>query len=204
MSAQWIPLTPKINYLKFTVSPLSAEVALIEGQEHLWLFDVGASAEVLECLQALPKQPNVVISHFHPDHIGNLDKLTFNELYLGGFTFQKAGAGTVVKEPFFLDDGIKLKLFPLPSSHARGSLGLEVNETYAFLGDAVYSTMKQGRPAYNATLLKDEIDTLKALKAPYFLLSHAEPFLQKKEDVLTMLEGIYAQRDPNCPDIFPR
>lgn len=204
MSANWIPLTPEIHYRKFTVSPLSAEIVLIQGREHLWLFDVGASPAALESLLALPQKPNVVISHFHPDHMANLDKLAVDALYVGSYTYEKTGFGTLVREPILIDDGLKLNIFPLPSSHARGSLGLEINETYVLLGDAVYSTMKQGRPAYNATLLKDEIDTLKSLKAPYFLLSHAEPFVQKKEDVLTMLENIYAQRDPNSPDIFPR
>lgn len=204
MSTQWIPLTPEIRYLPFTASPLSAQVVLVEGREHLWLFDVGASSDALEALQALPKKPRVILSHFHPDHMANLDKLDVEALYVGSYTYEKTGFGTVVREPIVVEDGFKLRIFPLPSSHAKGSLAVEVNGTHAFLGDAVYSTMRQGRVAYNATLLKDEIAALRALKAPYFLLSHADPFLQKKEDVLTMLEGIYAQRDPNCPDIFPK
>lgn len=204
MSAQWIALTREIKYLPFTMSPLSAEVVLIEGREHLWLFDVGASVDVLESLLSLPKKPRVILSHFHPDHRANLDKLEVDALYVGTYTYEKVEMGTVVRTPTLIDDGVKLRIFPLPCSHARGSLALEVNDAYAFLGDAAYSTAKQGRIAYNATLLKDEIDTLKALNASWFLLSHADPFLQKKEDVLAMLEGIYAQRNPNSPDIFPR
>ena len=202
--SDWLSLDSGIRYLKSTADPLSADIGLIRGKDHLWLFDVGAGAQALERLQALPQKPCVVLSHFHPDHMGNLDKLDWEALYLGHYTFLKTGFGTVVRKPLTISDGIQLTIFPIPSSHAKGSLGLEVNEAYAFLGDAVYSSAKQGRTVYNATLLKDTIASLRTLRAPYFLLSHAEPFVQKKEEVLAMLEGIYAQRKPACPDIFPR
>lgn len=202
--SDWLSLDSGIRYLKSTADPLSADIGLIRGKDHLWLFDVGAGAQALERLQALPQKPCVVLSHFHPDHMGNLDKLDWEALYLGRYTFQKTGFGTVVRKPLTISDGIQLTIFPIPSSHAKGSLGLEVNETYAFLGDAVYSSEKQERTVYNATLLKDTIASLRTLRAPYFLLSHAEPFVQKKEEVLAMLEDIYAQRKPACPDIFPK
>ena len=202
--SDWLSLDSGIRYLKSTADPLSADIGLIRGKDHLWLFDVGAGAQALERLQALPQKPCVVLSHFHPDHMGNLDKLDWEALYLGRYTFQKPGFGTVVRKPMTISDGIQLTIFPIPSSHAKGSLGLEVNEAYAFLGDVVYSSEKQGRTVYNATLLKDTIASLRTLRAPYFLLSHAEPFVQKKEEVLAMLEDIYAQRKPSCPDIFPK
>ena len=204
MSATWIDITSCIRYQRFTVSPLSAEVVLLEGREHLWLFDVGSSPDVLRQLQALPKRPRIILSHFHPDHMANWSKLDWDELYVGNYTYVKTGCGTIVNKPIFIDDGLKMRIFPFPSSHAKGSLALEVDETYVFLGDGIYSKAKQGRPAYNVTLLKDGIDLLKRLKAQWLLLSHADPFLQRKEDVLEMLEGIYAQRKQGCPDIFPK
>ena len=202
MSLQWLEITPGISWLKATASPLSADILLIQGQKNLWLFDVGASPEALTMLQSLPQKPNVILSHFHPDHISNLDKLDHHELFLGGYTFEKIGTGYVIREPFLIDDGVKLRLFPIPSSHAKGCIGLEVNETYALLGDAAYCSAKNGSAVYNSTLLKDEIATLKALSAPYFLLSHGDPLFQQKKDVLDMLESIYAQRDPKCPVIY--
>ena len=123
---------------------------------------------------------------------------------MGNYTFEKTGCGTIVNKPIYIDDGLQLQIFPFPSSHAKGSLALEVDETYILLADGIYSTAKQGRPAYNVTLLKEGIDLLKRSKAPWLLLSHADPFMQRKEDVLEMLEGIYAQRKQGCPDIFPK
>jgi len=204
VSSEWIELAPSIKYLSASAYPLSADVVLIEGREHIWLFDVGSSDDVLQALQTLSKKPRIILSHFHPDHTANLDKLSFEALYVGSYTHQKIKLGTIVKSPIELDDGIHLRVFPLPSSHAKGSLALEVNETYAFLGDGAYSAVKQGRAVYNATLLKDELDVLRSIKAPWFLLSHANPFLQKKDDVITLLEAVYNQRCANSPDIYPK
>ena len=98
---------------------------------------------------------------------------------------------------------MSLHLFELPCSHAKGSIGLEVNEKYAFLGDAAYCMTKDGRPAYNANLLAEEIKVLKGLTAEYFLLSHDKKFVRRKEVVLSWLEGIYGKRDAKNPYIFP-
>ena len=89
---------------------------------------------------------------------------------------------------------MRLHLFPIPSSHAKGSLALEVDETWCFLGDAAYATQKNGQTIYNAERLLAEIRVLKNVRAPYFLLSHSEPFQQNKEDVLEWMEAIYEKR----------
>ncbi|MBQ5357539.1 MAG: hypothetical protein IIU57_04860, partial [Oscillospiraceae bacterium] len=85
--------------------------------------------------------------------------------------------------------------FPLPSSHAKGSLGMEIGD-YAFLGDATYSTMKQGKVCYNASVLKEEIAVLENLSAKFFLISHDEKFIRPKEKIIEELEEIYKKRDP--------
>ncbi len=201
---QWNMLADGISYLPFSTTPLSADVFRIQGKTATWLFDVGADPEALAKLCAIQGNATIVLSHFHPDHTSNLSKLQYDSLYLGGYTGEKFGSGTVVRQPIDIEDGRRFRLFPIPSSHAKGCIGLEVDETYAFLGDAVYSSAKNGLIFYNATLLQVTIQCLKSLKAPFFVLSHAEPVIQRREDVLTMLENIYRQRDPASPDIFPR
>ena len=197
-----ISITDKISYLPASENPLSADVGIIEGQKALWLFDLGNSAEAAEALNALKKPKNAVISHFHSDHLGNLERVVLSELYLGANTFNYAGRGKIVREDTYIDDGVKLRIFPLPSSHAKGSLGLEVSGEYAFLGDGVYPGTKNGKACYNASVLKEEIAVLKNLEAKYFLLSHDENFVRKKEDVLKELGDIYSQRNPRESYIF--
>ena len=67
---------------------------------------------------------------------------------------------------------------------------------YAFLGDGIYSTMKQGKVCYNASVLKEEIEVLKNLSAKFFLISHDERFIYQKEEIIAELEEIYSRRDP--------
>ena len=49
---------------------------------------------------------------------------------------------------------------------------------------------------YNASVLKEEIAVLKKLSAKYFLISHDEKYVQKKEKIIAELEEIYSKRDP--------
>ncbi|MBR2639251.1 MAG: hypothetical protein IKL18_02255 [Oscillospiraceae bacterium] len=193
--AEIIKITDRISYIEATEKPLSADVGIVEGDEFIWLFDIGADESVPISLNKIQKPKNAVISHFYPDHMGNLEHVNLNEIYLGANTFKYANRGTIVAEDIFFDDGVKIHVFPLPSSHAKGSVGMEIGD-YAFLGDATYATMKQGRVCYNASVLKEEIAVLKKLSAKFFLISHDEKFIRPKEEILAELEVIYKKRNP--------
>ena len=196
-----IKINDRISYIKATEKPLSADVGIVCGDEFVWIFDVGADELVPMELKSIEKLKNAVISHFHPDHMTNLDKMEFSEIFLGANTFKYAKKGKTVEKDIFIDDGIKIHIFLLPSSHAKGSIGLEAGE-YAFLGDAAYATMKRGKVCYNASVLKEEITVLKSLSAKYFLLSHDEKFIYPKDEVIKNLEEIYSKRDPKESYIF--
>ncbi len=126
--AEIIKITDRISYIKTTEKPLSADVGIIEGDEFIWLFDVGADESVPISLNKIQKPKKTVISHFHSDHMGNLEHVNLNEIYLGANTFRYAKRGTVVGEDIFFDDGVKIHVFPLPSSHAKGSVGMEIGD----------------------------------------------------------------------------
>lgn len=199
-------LCDQITYLTPTEIPLSANVAIIEGSRSLWVYDVGSHPAIHEILQQKAaqsgKEIRVILSHFHPDHIANLPQIPCAEIYQGKNTFRYTKKGTIVEKSLCIQDGsIHLNLFPVPSSHAKGSLALEVNHTWCFLGDAVYTTQKGGQCVYNAERLLAEIRCLKNVKAPWFLPSHAEPFQQKKEDIIGQLEKVYSRRIQGEPYI---
>ena len=193
--AEIIKINDRISYIKATGKPLSTDVGIVEGDEFIWIFDVGADESVPISLNKIQKPKNAVISHFHPDHMKNLEHVDLNEVYLGANTFKYAKRGNVVDEDVFINDGAEIHLFPLPSSHAKGSVGMETGD-YAFLGDAIYSTMKQGKVCYNASVLKEEIAVLKNLSAKFFLISHDERFVRPKEEIISELSEIYSKRDP--------
>ena len=190
-----IKITDRISYIKATEKPLSADVGIIEGDEFCWIFDVGADESVPISLNKIQKPKNAVISHFHPDHMSNLEHVDLNEVFLGANTFKYAKMGKIIDKDVFIDDGITIHIFPIPSSHAKGSLGMEIGD-YAFLGDAACSTTKQGKTCYNASVLKEEIAVLEKLSAKFFLISHDEKFLRPKEEIISELLEIYSKRDP--------
>lgn len=202
MTAGRIRIDDRISYWKSTKDPLSADIGVVEGDAFTWIFDVGSSDEAAWSVQSIPMQKNIVLSHFHKDHIGNLGRIDCQKIYQGTHTFRYTHKGEVVRGNQCIRDGVILHLFECPSSHAKGTIGLEIDGKYAFLGDALYCTMKEGKSAYNANLLAEEIRVLRDLHAEYFLISHDENFVQRKEEVLARLESIYKQRNTKSAYIF--
>ncbi|MDE7260743.1 MAG: MBL fold metallo-hydrolase [Oscillospiraceae bacterium] len=202
MLSKRISIDERLSYWKASQEPLSADIGVLEGDKYTWIFDVGNSLEAADCIRSIPGPKRVVLSHFHQDHIGNWREVEFETLYQGAYTFRHTGVGEIIRGSLTLEDGASIRLFEIPSSHAKGCIGMEVDEKYVFLGDATYCARTQGRPAYNANLLADELRVLRALKAQYFLLSHNDVFIRRKEEVLAELEEIYACRDSQSTYIF--
>lgn len=186
-----ITINEKISYIPASDNPLSADIGIIRVGGKTWLFDVGNDERSIEGLDGTY---NVVLSHFHADHVGNLEKISCKELFISKETYDHVLRGTVVRDSIAAGN---LRVFPIPSSHTKGCLGLEVDGTYAFVGDALYSKVKDGCYVYNAQLLKDEIAVLKGLQASFLLVSHFDGLIRRKEEVLAELEEIYEMRTKN-------
>lgn len=191
-----------IEYIEAVENPLSADIGIIRGDKFTWLFDVGFGEAPLAALQEEKGRVNAVISHFHPDHTGNLASLSLSGLYVGANTFKYTRTGTVVDKDIFMEDGPDFHIFPLPSSHAKGSLGMEVNGEFVFVGDALCSTIKSGKEVYNAGILKELIGVLERIRAKYVLISHNMDAMEEKISVIERLKKIYLQREKNNPYIF--
>ena len=201
---EWKKIEKNISYISSTTNPLSANVTVIEGQEHILIYDVGSHENIpkmlLELSNETGKDIRIVLSHFHPDHIANLNLAEWSVLYQGKNTYKYTQMGEVVENEIYLNDGdVNLCIFQIPSSHAKGSLALNINEKYCLLGDALYPAHKRDKTVYNAGILKQQIEILKKISTSYFLISHKEPFLQKKQGVILWLEKIYAMREKNEP-----
>ena len=190
-----VTINDRISYLPGRENPLSSEVVIIKGDTYTWIFDVGAGEEALSFLESIEGEKNVVLSHFHNDHTENLSAITYHELYQGGNTKKYTKDGETVECELTIEDGVKLTLFPIPCSHAKGCLGLVVDDTYAFLGDAVYPADKKGELLYNVSLLAQEIALLKEIKAEYICVSHKPGFIYKKKAIIAFLESVYRRRE---------
>ena len=195
-----INLTPEISYLPSVESPISSDVVFIkpQGSDTTWVFDTGTCSEAAEFINAVEGKKNIVISHFHPDHILNLLKVKYDKLYVTKYTKKYTRAGEIVDGELLFPDGIKIS--QIPSSHSKGALILEYKD-YAFLGDATYCHFRLTAREYNVQLLDQMIQKMEEITAPNFCLSHDKGFVQPKESVLRIYRKILARRKNGSPTI---
>ena len=175
------------------------------------------------------KKKIAVISHFHTDHTANLTRTRFDKIYLGKLTmkyfsimrdsqnlhevsnFEAPKISTenatpfeeiceIVSSPIEIDDGIKITIAEIPSSHSKSSVYMQVGD-YVFLGDATFYGYKREKKFYNAQVLQAEIKVLKEIKAEHFMLSHRRHFVKQKRSVLSLLEQIYKSKKENQNEI---
>ena len=138
-------ISEKIKYVTSGENPLSSDVILIYGDKATWVFDVGANDEAFDTIEHLiyetlsekewniqneltgKRDVNIVISHFHRDHMGNLERIakipaTGNRvnLYVSSYTNRYCKSGNIVDKEITIDDGVKIRIFPMESSHSKG------------------------------------------------------------------------------------
>ncbi|MDO4940552.1 MAG: hypothetical protein Q4E33_02545 [Erysipelotrichaceae bacterium] len=190
----------KYKVLKGSDNPLSSDVALIDKENYLYVFEVGNTEDIVQKLNNIDKEKIVIISHFHPDHMANLDKVNYSKLIVGDNTYKYTKRGEIVGDDMYIDG---LHIFKIPSCHAKGSIGLEHNE-YVFIGDALAPTNKNNEYVYNVQMLKEEIDLFAKLKGKYFVSSHNMEHYQTKDEVIKFLNDIYSCRTKNNPYIHAK
>lgn len=200
-------INDKISYVHWSEGPLSSDVIIIKGINSTFIYDVGMSDEAYDEINKIEGHKNIVLSHFHADHIGNMKRLMDNvrediTLYVSKQTFKYTNAGIIVDNELELDDDVRIKIIPIPSSHSKGCLALEVNDEWLFLGDSIYPKYKDGKRGYNIQLLKAQIDILNRLSADKFYLSHDNKVFEEKRVIVTFLESIYAKRNPKDESPF--
>lgn len=194
------------DHIKPTNEPLSSDVYIIKGEKELWIFDAGSNDEACMKLNETEGKKNLIISHFHNDHTYNVRRVKFDNIYASGYTAERikeySDFITIVKNDIYIEDGdIKIHIFPIPSSHSKGSLALELNEEYIFMGDSAYAMQKNGVVVFNAGQVKAEIDRLKSLKADKVILSHEKRPVFRKETIIRNLERVYSKRKKDNPYI---
>lgn len=171
-----------IQYLPAVSEPLSADVYFIEGEKYCYIFDVGNNEEALEAISKVDKDKVVIISHYHKDHTGNIDKVDCKTLYVGDLTYEMIHKGTIVEESLIIHDGLEIEIRHCTSPHVNGSLVMIINNEYTLLGD-VYSV----RDTYDKELAHKMLDELKQIDTTYFVNSHLEECVVEKDILLEEL-----------------
>lgn len=164
-----IVLTEKIKYLPASSNPLSADVFFINGDRYCYIFDVGNNDESLYCINQISKEKVIFLSHYHKDHVGNINHITYNDLYVGKKTYEVIGKGEIIEDTLTLNDGIKIEIFHCPSPHTDGSLIINIDNEYSLIADLFFT-----RPPFDMEKAIQMLDFLKHLRTNYFVISHQE------------------------------
>ena len=117
-----IKISDKISYIKASENPLSADVGIINVCGATWLYDVGNNEDIPKSLCG---EYNVVLSHFHTDHIGNIDKIRAKDTYLSATTYAHVHRGIVVGSDIFTDE---IHIFPCRQAMPRDASVLKWTE----------------------------------------------------------------------------
>ena len=174
-----------IQYIEPSQVPLSAAVYLIKGENNTYVYDVGRAAESAEQLSQIEKKV-IVLSHYHGDHVENIHKLDYKQLYVGDLCAEAIGKGHIVRDVLKLHDGVELCIRSCPSVHVGGSLILTVNEEYCMIGD-----VHLHRATFDSNTAWQMLSVLKRVKCKYFLVSHGEELCIPKEKLIAELENEY-------------
>ncbi|MCR5823985.1 MAG: hypothetical protein K6G60_06085 [Lachnospiraceae bacterium] len=194
-------ITDNIAYIPASEGPLSADIGLVMGNRRIYVFDTGngdaAYKELKDFLDSCPEKEAVcILSHFHEDHTANFARFDYSKIYVSPHTNRYIKIGEPLTSPLTIEDGVSITVFPLPSSHAKGCLGMTA-EGCAFLGDATYPAEVNNEEVYNKGLLQEELEVLKELPVKSFLLSHKPRFIYPAKVVIRELESVYGRRLPN-------
>lgn len=189
----------RISYILPNRDPCSSNVVMLEGDEYLWLYDAGRDPAIIDYINGIDKKKNIIISHFHGDHTENLPQLHMSRILQSKYTFEHTGMGEIIRDVTEVSDGIKFTILPFPAVHAKGCLALDIEGKYLLVGDATYPKKCETHRYYVISMVKQQIDFLKDYPCEYILISHHEPYVQTKENILGKLENIYNRRIPGEP-----
>ena len=162
-------ITERIKYLPATCDPLSADVYFIEGDKHCYIYDVGNDDNSLHHINEVKKEKIVVLSHYHEDHVGNIDCINYRNLYVGKKTYETIGNGKLVEDVITINDGVKIEIIHCTSPHTDGSLILNVDNEYTLIADLYFA-----RPPFDRDKAIKMIDILNNINTKYFVISHQE------------------------------
>jgi len=182
-------ITDKIRYLPATDDPLSADVYLIEGERYCYIYDVGNNDDSLRYIGHTDKEKIIILSHYHKDHTGNIGRLSYHSLYVGGKTYETIGKGVIVETVVTITDGVKIEIIPCPSPHTEGSLIINLNHEYTFIADLYFT-----RLPFNQEKALQMIETLRNIDTRYFVISHQEKEkIVLKDKMISELSDFFGQ-----------
>lgn len=184
-----IMIAENIRYIPATNDPLSADVYFIEGDSHCYIYDVGNNEDSLRHINGVPKDKTIILSHYHKDHTGNIDRTDYQTLYVGKKTYETISKGSIIEDVLTIHDGVKIEIIHCTSPHTEGSLIINVDNTYTFIADLYFT-----RPPFESEKAMKMIQSLRNIDTKFFVVSHQENTnIIPKDDLIAELSDYFNQ-----------
>ena len=159
----------RIKYLPAENDPLSADVYCIEGDQYCYVYDVGNDDRSLQYINELSKERVIILSHYHKDHIGNIEDIHYRDLYVGKKTHEAIGKGIIVEDAITINDGVRIDVIHCISPHTDGSLIITVDNEYTLIADLYFT-----RAPFDKEKAMKMLDSLRNVDTKYYVVSHQE------------------------------
>ncbi len=191
-------LNPNVYYLEGHDSEgPNPKIGIILGTSAVCLIDVSNEKAMLgEALSFVSSERpsaviKVVLTHFHNDHIANLEYLPSSlEVYSSKNTarYLKKPINLVQKDLILDLGGVTASILPVPSLHAKGCLDVLCGP-YLFVGDSLYFRRSGTSFFYNREISAEMEKRYEAIPFEETIPSHEGP-AQNKNEVMLFLHDL--------------
>lgn len=133
----------------------------------------------------LPPLRYVLFTHFHDDHIANLQYLEEGPAILSSKNTSRylSRPSTLIKETTKIDLGEEeIIIIPVPSLHAKGCLTLLVDD-YLFLGDSLAPRESKDGLYFDSSIAFEMEKTFSSIPFSFGIPAHPGEFLSKEKIV---------------------
>lgn len=185
-SVKFIRINPHISLITSDLNFICAQIGIIQGKKESLLIDAGASCAQINLLKEKIESKELnnniskcIITHFHPDHIKNLEILNNLEVIGSKNTSRYTRVDTLINKNTTLDLGdISVEIIPLPSIHAKGSLCIYIPVyKIMFIGDSLcLRGENDNKRVTNKDITINMVNILKSHPTDLYIDGH-KPFL---------------------------
>lgn len=174
------------------------KISLIVGENFSLLIDVGNKKEQIDSLYegirkySLPSLKYVVITHFHDDHLHNINEFKDKEIIASRQTckYIKFPVNVYEKKSELDLGNLKVVIDELPNSHAKGSLLIYLpKEKMMFIGDAVAGKITKNSYSINRSLTYELNKKLKEYDVETYVDGHSRFILNNAKLINEEIEN---------------
>lgn len=191
-------ISPSLHLLLGDKNAICPNIGIVTGRTASLFVDLSNRQSMLEeALEYLPANGYpplryVLFTHFHDDHIANLQFLPEGIELLSSKNTSRylSRPSTIVKENTQIDLGEHMvSIIKVPSLHAKGCLAL-LNDDYLFIGDSLAPREGKDGLYFDSSIAFEMEKAFKEIPFKEAIQGHPASFI-KKDDLLTYLKTLH-------------